>query len=92
MDDLRRSYRRALPGRIAALEAARAALCGTQAERDDARREVRRVAHSLRGSGGTYGFPEISAAAAAVEDASPPALLSRLDALIALLRATADHA
>jgi HPt (histidine-containing phosphotransfer) domain-containing protein len=84
MDDLRRTFRQALSGRIAALEAARAVMGS-----DDAASAVRRVAHALRGSGGTYGFPDITAAAAAVEDADEHDLAARLDELIALLRATA---
>lgn len=35
---------------------------------EDARR-ARKLAHDLRGSGGSYGFPEVSAAAGALEDA-----------------------
>jgi len=81
MEELRSLYRRALPARIGALESARAAAD------DDA---ARRVAHALRGSGGTYGFPEISTAAAAVEDADDASLHARLDELIALLRTTAE--
>lgn len=86
MDELRRTYRRALPGRIAALEGARdAALAGDV----EAGATVRRVAHSLRGSGGTYGFPEVSAAAAAVEESTDIELAPRLDALLTVLRTIA---
>jgi CheY-like chemotaxis protein len=54
---------------------------------------IRDVAHSLSGAGGIYGFPDISDAAAAVEDAAlallanpePNAMLSvALDGLVAL--------
>ena len=82
MDELKRAYRKALPGRIAALEGARAAAASGDAE---AAATIRRVAHSLRGSGGTYGFPEVSAAATAVEDAAANELPAALDALIAML-------
>lgn len=34
---------------------------------DDARR-ARKLAHDLRGSGGSYGYPEVSAAAALLEE------------------------
>jgi HPt (histidine-containing phosphotransfer) domain-containing protein len=57
-----------LPARIAGLaEAVRAA----EASPDDAAlREVAgRSAHALRGAAGSYGFPEISASAATIEDA-----------------------
>lgn len=50
-----------LPERFAALEKAAA---GQDWQ------EVRRLAHQLKGSGGSYGFPEITAAAAKVEDAA----------------------
>ena len=86
MDELKAFYRNALPPRIQQLEAARAALDSDSA----AETAIRRVAHSLRGSGGTYGFPEISASAAAVEQAPRDALRERLDELLSILRATAD--
>jgi DNA-binding response OmpR family regulator len=90
MEDLRRIYRQAVPGRIQALEAARTALAGDAAAHSDALAAIRRVAHSLRGSGGTYGFPDISAAAAALEEADDSALAARLDELVLLLRATTE--
>jgi HPt (histidine-containing phosphotransfer) domain-containing protein len=87
MNDLADSYRQALPARIAALEAAREA-AGSAAD-GPALQPIRRIAHALRGSGATYGFPAITAAAATVEDAAPDAMEAAVDALIALLRATA---
>lgn len=81
MDDLKTIYRQALAGRIDALEAARG-------EADSAT-AVRRIAHSLRGSGGTYGFPEVSAAAGAVEEATDAELDARIDALLVTLRSVA---
>lgn len=76
-DDLRTLYRQALPARIAALEAACAADDG------DA---IRAIAHALRGSGATYGFPSVTAAAGAVESASADELMARTLDLIAVLR------
>ncbi|MBX3469743.1 MAG: Hpt domain-containing protein [Planctomycetes bacterium] len=35
----------------------------------DVARRCRKLAHDLRGSGGSYGFPAVSAAAAALDDA-----------------------
>ncbi|MGB3290468.1 MAG: Hpt domain-containing protein [Burkholderiaceae bacterium] len=35
---------------------------------DEARQDLTRLAHGLAGAGGTFGFPEISAAAADLED------------------------
>ncbi|HUF50480.1 MAG TPA: Hpt domain-containing protein [Longimicrobiales bacterium] len=85
MDELTALYRSALPARIAELEAARARLAVDAGAVTD----MRRIAHALRGSGGTYGFPDVSAAAAAVEDAAPADLPQRVAALLALLRSTA---
>lgn len=82
MTDLSAIYRQALPGRIAALEQA-AGRAGQDAE---AAASVRRIAHALRGSGGTYGFPEVSIAAAAAEDAAEGELIQRVDELLATLR------
>ena len=52
--------------------------------------EARRVAHNLRGSGGSYGYPEISKAGAAAEDGSDEQLRSRTEQLIAVLQASID--
>lgn len=75
-DDLQAHYRQALPSRIAALEHAR----DTGADS-----EVLAIAHALRGSGATYGFPEVTAAAAALEAATSDELRKRTDELIAAL-------
>jgi DNA-binding response OmpR family regulator len=76
MEDLRAQYLAGLPPSIAELEAALD--CG------DAE-AVRRISHRLKGSGASFGFPEISRDAAAIVEAEPgeqPAaagvLLSRL--------------
>lgn len=44
-----------------------ARLAEVAAPASDGWRRARKLAHDLRGSGGSYGFPEVSAAAAAVE-------------------------
>ncbi|MEX0907931.1 MAG: Hpt domain-containing protein [Gemmatimonadota bacterium] len=85
MDELKAIYRRALPAHAAALEAARDTPASELAH------TARRIAHSLRGSGGTYGFPQVTAAAAAVEDARDTELLQRIDDLIALLHRVAGE-
>jgi len=47
----------------------RALLAGGAAAPDgDPARRLRKLVHDLRGSGGAYGFPAITAAAAAIED------------------------
>lgn len=82
-DDLKDLYRQALPSRIAALESARD---------NGATSEVHAIAHALRGSGATYGFPDVTAAASAVESASEDEFLARTEDLIAALRAVIDDA
>jgi diguanylate cyclase (GGDEF)-like protein len=82
MHDLKACYRQGLTARIGALEAARRGLRDQVA---DAGVTVRRLAHALRGSGGTYGFPEISAAAARVEDALEESLDAEVDNLLQIL-------
>lgn len=85
-DDLRfapllRTYLQSLGEQLAELRAARAA--GDRAA-------LCTIAHQLRGSGGGYGYPQISAAGAAVEEplraaqdlASVDAEIARLEALL----------
>jgi HPt (histidine-containing phosphotransfer) domain-containing protein len=95
MDELQRMYRDALRTRLAVLESARAELAnggdrvGERAGEEDAlAASVRRLAHTLRGSGATYGFPEITRAAEAAEDAPAGQLVDRLDALLVVIRDT----
>lgn len=83
MDELKAHYRKALPSRIAALASA------LEAADTQALGTIRRIAHSLRGSGGTFGFPRISEAAAAVEDAAEEHLVEATHRLVAVLQKTA---
>ena len=84
--DLKACYRQGLAARISALETCRQSLADQAPE---AIATIRRIAHTLRGSGGTYGFPEISMAARAVEEAAPPALAATTEALLQVLRKVA---
>src|SRR5690606_15062846 len=77
VEELKTIYRNAVPGRIAELERALAAGDVT---------ELRSIAHSLRGSGATYGFPTVTTAAAAVEDAPDDVITPRVHELIGVLR------
>lgn len=86
MDELKQIYRQAMPARIRELEAALPELRSARADTESA---IRRVAHSLRGSGATYGFPEVSAAASAVEEADPATLEHSTQQLLAVLRRVA---
>ncbi len=63
MRDLQAAYRRTLPSLISKLERAISALRVNATGADE---EIRRLAHQLKGSGGSYGFPEVTDAAAAV--------------------------
>src|SRR5437016_9007238 len=82
-------YLERLPARIAALDAARAELSRSGV---DALDSIRRIAHLLRGSGGTYGFPEITEGARRVEEAPAEALQEPLRTLLETLRAAAAAA
>ncbi len=82
MDRLLSEFRERLTERVETLAAARARLGADPAARD----LVRTIAHALKGSGGTYGFPAITAAAGLVEVAPDDELPARLDDLLAVLR------
>ncbi len=69
LKDLQDYYRNALRKRIREVESGRKVLlCGEHGSAD----VLRQAAHKLKGSGGTYGFPEITEAAQAVVEACPP--------------------
>lgn len=82
MDELKQWYREALVARIKALEASRKEL---KEKFPEAIETIRRIAHSLRGSGGTYGYPKITDEATILEEAEPRNISTRLDALLAVL-------
>lgn len=83
-------YRGSVGRRIATLEAARRRLRqGPGVE--EAGEEIRRIAHSLKGTGSSYGFPEVSEAAGAVEEAALEDDFSQLlERLLAVLGKVAD--
>ncbi len=78
MEDLKKWYRAGLVTRIEALKAARRELNGSPEPIES----VRRIAHTLRGSGTTYGFPEITAAAADLEDSTALEFTLHLEKLL----------
>ncbi|MBI2191094.1 MAG: response regulator [Planctomycetes bacterium] len=86
-DDLKHLYRQGMAARIDALEAARKSL---EKQGTPAVESIRRIAHSLRGSGGSFGFPEVTEAAGALEDAPDGEILSRLEKLLDVLREIAS--
>ena len=81
-----RVFREAAGRRVAAIEAALESL---DAGSDEAADSLRRLAHSLRGSGASYGFPEVTEAAALVEDAAADALARTARDLLDVLRGVA---
>ena len=83
-----RLYRKSLNSRAEVLTAAVDPLTRGDAEVTAA---VRRIAHSLRGSGATYGYPDISDLAAAVEDGEVGDLPTRLKRLLARVKEVASE-
>ena len=71
MDEIQQFFREAVVDQIHALER----LMGRVASGDESAIEItRRIAHSLKGSGTSYGFPEVTESAARVEGADDTAL------------------
>jgi len=89
MEELKSWYREQLLARIEALEAAASAF-GEEPSAETAA-TMRRIAHSLRGSGGTYGFPRITEVAAEVEEAANGTLLPAVEILVETLREVATR-
>ncbi len=81
MEDLKKWYRGGLATRLNALRAAQRELDHDSSAIDS----IRRIAHTLRGSGTTYGFPQVSETAGAVEDANPEEFNSHLKILLQTL-------
>src|SRR5262249_59248824 len=75
--------RQGLAARSGAVETARR---GLREQAPDGAATIRRLAHALRGSAGTYGLPEISAAAAVVEGAIDERLDEEVERLLGVLR------
>lgn len=83
MDELQRHYLEGLNARIEALEASQKELDKNSLE---ATESIRRIAHTLHGSGTTYGFPKISEEAEKLENASEEKLPALLEGFIQVLR------
>ncbi|MEM1202314.1 MAG: Hpt domain-containing protein [Acidobacteriota bacterium] len=80
MDPLRQYYLGRMEERIRQLETAR--LAWLKGSGDEA---IRRIAHQMKGTGTSFGFPDVSAAAAVLETAGDD-FGSRLEALLEILR------
>lgn len=85
MDELKSAYIQGLSSRVKALTASKNEL---EINGEVARKAIRRISHSLRGSGGTYGFPEISELAERVEESSDSNISKAVDALLQLLKSS----
>ncbi len=88
MSELQAFFREALNERITALEVALSALEQGDA---DALESLRRLGHALKGAGSSFGFPEISVLAGAVEQAGPSEMPERVNALLSVLTRTATN-
>ena len=82
--ELQSWYRQAMLRRIDELSELRSGLEARDPIACDAAREI---AQALRGSGGTFGFPQLSSAAAIVETSTDRDVLRRVEGLIGELRA-----
>jgi DNA-binding response OmpR family regulator len=82
LEELKEQYRLSLPDKVKTI---RSLLNDLRAGDAEAQASLRLLAHSLHGSGTTFGYPGISAAAKAVEHADPDALLPQLANLVRVL-------
>lgn len=87
-DGLQTWYRQAMLRRMDELRGLRDAVEKGDPEACDALRDV---AQALRGSGGSFGFAELSAVAGVVETTADAEALRRLEGLVDELRELADH-
>lgn len=88
-DELRRQYVESLPERLKQLRALAAALLKGD---ETAIEGIRMLAHSMHGSGATYGLPAISEAARRVEHAAATELLKAIPELANVLKAVIEDA
>ncbi len=86
MEDIKQRYREALVKHIDALESARADLLAGEPGAADI---IRQIVHQLKGSGGTYGYQEITAAAGALQNVRVKELPASLDTVLVILRKVA---
>lgn len=84
MEQLKQRFRERMAARAIAL---RAAVADMEQAPEESIAAIRRIGHALVGSGGTYGFPEITAAALDVETAPPDSIVTAVDNLLVILDA-----
>ena len=83
MEDLQQFYRGAVGDQVAALQHA---LVQLESGAGSAEETVRQLAHTLKGSGSSYGFPEVSFAAGVAERAPTGELWSKGRELVDILQ------
>ncbi len=88
MQEFQKDYIQKMGSRIEAFSAAER---GLSSNFEESATSIRRLAHSLKGSGATYGFPKISELSAAVEDATDDMLAEALSHLLAHLQELYGH-
>ncbi|MGI9648638.1 MAG: response regulator [Acidimicrobiia bacterium] len=88
MDELQGVFLRGLLQHVAALEMAVSELQAGDPSAEDA---MVRIAHQLKGSGASFGFPAITARAAGVMAAPPAGRLGEVESLLQLLRRTVSE-
>lgn len=79
LDELKEQYRASLPDKVAALEHL---LKDLHEGSTDALEKIRLMAHTLHGSGSTFGYPEISSAARQLENAEVDDIEEHADQLM----------
>ncbi|MES2606631.1 MAG: response regulator, partial [Pseudomonadota bacterium] len=82
LEELKEQYRLSLPDKISAIKLL---LQDLREGKEGATEKLRLIAHTLHGSGTTFGYPEISIAAKQVEHADEDQLLKQLIHLIRVL-------
>ncbi len=83
MEEIVLRYHEALTKRIDDLESAGTVLMAGETGTIDT---IRQIAHQLKGSGGTYGYPEITAGAEALHNAGENDFPECLNELLVILR------
>lgn len=82
LEELKEQYRLSLPEKVKTI---RALLSEFRAGKAEAQANLRLLAHSLHGSGTTFGYPQISETARKVEHANAETILQELASLVRVL-------
>lgn len=88
MDDLRQFFKDVVTDQLAQIEGLVASISTGDI---DAVEDLRRISHSLKGSGATYGFPDVTEAARGVEGATGDELIKAAARLADALRTVASE-